>query len=333
MNFIQIVDRFRNSEQLSHEELDMLLAWLLTDEGKSQFQEELERRWSTFETNQPFAYTDLLAKVHRQLDGVQQGQPVRKTMPKYVRYSLEVAAAVLLAFGVSFLVQNKVNLSDYIGQKSNQEQVEVYNPRGLRTTVTLPDSSRVTLNADSKITYAYRLQGTTRAIKLEGEAFFEVAKDSLRPFVVEANSAKITVLGTTFNIRSYPEERSIETTLIEGSLVVSSGSQKNRLVPGQQVRIDKASQESSVSVVNTQNTIGWREGKLYFQSAPFNELATVLERTFNVNIRIDSHPLQQKKFTGKFENGENLEQILRVLKLSVGFTELYDKETNTIIIR
>lgn len=329
MNFIEIVDKVRNNEALSREELDLLLAWLLSDEGKHQFEEEIKKRWAVFETTQVMEYGKILRKIHQRIDALPSAQI--KPQRKWMRYLLDSAAVLLLAFVLSFFIKKETGLLPD-NRKIYDEQVEVYNPKGLRTTIILPDSSKVILNADSKISYAHRFVGANRAVKLEGEAYFEVVKDSLRPFIVEANTAKVIVHGTSFNVRSYPSDQFIETTLLEGSLTVDAGKEKNLLVPGKQVSINKASMESDVHAVNTQRTTGWIEGKIYFHSNTFLEIATILERTFNVNIKVGNQSLYSKKFTGKFENGENLEQILHVLKLSVSFNDVYDKETNTIII-
>ncbi len=328
MDFLKIVDKFRNNEPLREGELGLLLEWLLSDEGKRRFQEEIESRWYAFESNRQLDYTELLGKLHQRIGESRQKQTASKPIRRYIRYAVEAAAVLLLVFGITFFTKRDV----YVGGKVHQEQVEIYNPKGLRTVITLPDSSRVTLNADSRISYAYQLAGKDRAVKLEGEAFFEVEKDSLRPFIVTAGAAKMTVLGTSFNVRSYPESKYIETTLVEGSLRVSMGNEKSLLVPGEQVSINKKSKDLGVQSVNTQKITGWKEGKLYFQSVGFEEMAVTLERTFNTNIKIENRLLKEKKFTGKFENGENLEQILDILKLSVPFSEYYDKEKNLLLI-
>ncbi len=161
---------------------------------------------------------------------------------------------------------------------------------------------------------------------------FDVAKDSLRPFIVQAHDATMTVLGTTFNVRSYDDESYIETTLIEGALKVGVGKQESLLEPGRQISINKQSQKSSIQAVKAENAIGWIDGKLYFHTLPFLEIVNILERTYNVNINVENNTLKQKKFTGKFENGENIQQVLDVIKLSVHFTAAYDKRRNTIEI-
>jgi ferric-dicitrate binding protein FerR (iron transport regulator) len=332
MDLIQTIEKFRNNEKLSREEMEFLMAWLLLEDGENQFLEEIVNQWNVFETAQVFDSHQLWQKTRSRINSTHT-RTTRVMLPKAVRYTLEIAATIILALGLAIFMKNKAYIPPADDHKIRREQVEIYNPKGIRTTITLPDSSRVTLNSDSKIFYNRPFTDDTRMVTLEGEAFFEITKiASQHPFVVYVNTTKITALGTSFNVRSYTGEKYVETTLIEGSLKVDTGEKEKLLLPGRQISIDKSSHESNVSIVNTQNVIAWIEGKLYFHSLSFQEIAAILERTFKVNINVASNTLGQKKFTGKFENGENLEQIFRVMKLSVPFTAFYDKRANTILI-
>jgi ferric-dicitrate binding protein FerR (iron transport regulator) len=331
MDFIQTIKKIRNNEKLSHEEMELLRGWLLLEDGKNQFLEEIVNQWNVFETTQVVDPHQLWQKTRSRINSIHT-RTTRVMLPKIVRYTLEIAATIILAWGLAIFMKNKAH-TPADDHKIRREQVEIYNPKGIRTTITLPDSSRVTLNSDSRIFYNRPFTDDTKMVTLEGEAFFEITKTvSQHPFVVYVNAAKITALGTSFNVRSYTEEKYVETTLIEGSLKVDTGEKEKLLLPGRQISIDKTSHESNISIVNTQNVIAWIEGKLYFHSLSFQEIAAILERTFKVNINVASNTLGQKKFTGKFENGENLEQIFRVMKLSVPFTAFYNKRTNTILI-
>lgn len=333
MNYIDILHKVRIDSAVSKEELEALLTWVLSEEGKRSIEQDVLTDWNSFESSETYDYKSLLNILNQKIDRlpVQQSRPV--SVRKYIRYTVEAAAVILLVIGISIFLPRvlKNSYRQYV-ESLQPEKVEIYNPKGLRTTITLPDNTKVTLNADSKITYLKEFLPDERTIHLEGEAFFEVAKDPERPFVVHANEANMTVLGTSFNVRSYPENKYIETTLIEGSLRVGTRSGEHLLQPGKQSRIDRNSQQSRVQEINTDEVIGWMEGKFYFQLTPFYEITTDLERAFNVKIQVENVALRNKVFTGKFENGENLEQILEVLKLSANFYSVYIKETNTIII-
>lgn len=333
MNYIEILDKIKSDAPLSQQEMEGILAWLLSDEGRRSVERDVLADWNSFETTETYDYQTLLDKVNSRIGD---RQPARKARfpKKYIRYAVEAAAVVALVAGISyFAADRRVEPVPYTTGELAPEKVEIYNPKGLRTTVTLPDNTRVTLNADSRITYLKDFQPGRRAVELEGEAYFDVARDEARPFVVHANEAQLTVLGTSFNVRSYPESRFIETTLVEGSVRVGAGRREVVLKPGHQSSIDKASQENMVREVDVESATGWMEGRLYFRQTPFDEFAVILERTFNVNIVVENSLLLRKNFTGKFEHNEGIEQILEVLNLSVGSTTVYDKETNTVTIR
>jgi ferric-dicitrate binding protein FerR (iron transport regulator) len=220
-----------------------------------------------------------------------------------------------------------------IALQETPAKVEIYNPKGLRTTITLPDSSKVTLNGDTRIVYAYNFEKSAGTVKLEGEAFFEVHRDETRPFYVQANEATLTVLGTSFNVRAYPDNDRVDATLVEGSLKVNVGKTENLLKPGQQINIRELAITQKVHTVDISPVIAWIDGKLYMQSMSFSEIVVVLERAFNVNLYIQNEQLKYRKFTGIFDKGENLEQILQVIQSAVPFNVVYNKEENIFVVK
>lgn len=328
MDYISIVDKVWNHEKLRRDELEALLRWLYSEQGAAEFGRDVEGRWAVFADDRGFGYEQLLEKVNARIDMLETrpAQPKRVGRHRLVRYVAEAAAVIIFAFGLSVLIPGRdKSITD------TPEMVEVENPRGLRTTVTLPDGSEVTLNADSRIRYSREFAGDTRTVRLDGEAFFDVTRNG-KPFVVEASSAKVTVLGTSFNIRAYENEKLLTASLVEGSLKVDAGDCESILEPGKQVVLDKGSGRSSIEDMQAGRATGWMDGKLYFASMPFSEIANTLSRAFNVNISIGNPSLAEKTLTGRFENGENLEQILAVMRLSVAFRDRFDPENNTIII-
>ncbi|MDR0296111.1 MAG: DUF4974 domain-containing protein [Prevotellaceae bacterium] len=331
MNYIEILNKLKADSPLSNEELESLLAWVLSAEGKRSIEEDILKSWNSFESSETYDYKSLLHKLNQEIDSRQAKRIF--LYRKYIRYAMEAAAIIIFAVGISFFITD--NMKKKFHQQvlaQNPEMVEIYNPKGLRTTVILPDSSKVILNADSRISYLKNFMPDYRSVQLEGEALFEVTNDSSRPFVVQAYGVKMTVLGTSFNVRSYPESNYIATTLIEGSLRVETERNAYTLLPGNQSRIDKISQKNRIQEVNTENVTGWTDGKLHFQLTPFSEMVAILERAYSVNIHVKNSPLLQKNFTGKFEHGESLEQIMEVLNLSMSSVSTYNKETNTIVI-
>ena len=334
MKYLELLKKLRDDIPLKRDELEALLFWMQSKDGRRLVENELSNELNLFTTTESYDYQRLLAKLNQKIDSIQAERKTHPSFRRYLRYAVEAAAVIVLVAGISTYMRHYVEqrYSRYI-ETLTPERIEIYNPKGLITTITLPDRSTVTLNADSKISYLKEFLPNERSVYLEGEAFFEVTGDQIRPFVVHISATTLTVMGTSFNVRAYPEDASIQTTLVSGSLRVSSQSANHLLKPGDQSNVDKISLENSVKEIDVAEATGWMEGKLYFRQTRFADIVVALERTFSVNIRVDKPLLLLRNFTGQFEHGESLEQILEVLKLSASFTSTYHKDTNLIVIK
>lgn len=232
---------------------------------------------------------------------------------RLIRLARYAAAAVLIAGALcgSWVV------SGYRTERrlvAAAERVRIATPRGVKSEVRLPDGSLVRLNGGTSLTYP-ALFGDERRVEVDGEACFEVAHDASKPFVVVAGEVASTVLGTTFNVNAYSEDDCARITLAEGSLRVDGGpaSRSVRLRPGEQGVFDKRSGRLMLREVNVDRVLSWREDKLYFEAEPLGSIARRLERQFNVDITIDDERLRRIRFTGEFVDGENIDQIMRII--------------------
>ena len=173
-----------------------------------------------------------------------------------------------------------------INRVADEKLLSVTTPRGKDYHLTLSDGTQVWLNADSKLEFPKHFKGSQRKVKLQGEAYFEVAKDASKPFMVETEYFNTTVLGTTFNIKAYtPKDANI--VLIEGSVRVASGKQSLTLVPGQQASLNAKLSTLNVKEVDTYPYTQWREGFFYFEDQSLFEIMQELGRWYNVNIAFD----------------------------------------------
>lgn len=245
---------------------------------------------------------EILQQVNIRID------KARKT--KITLRIIGVAASLLIVFGFSNYFSYQQGY-----KQQNSQVIELSNPLGMRSSVTLPDGSKVTLNAGTHLSYPSVFTGKNREVSIRGEAFFEVAKDPERPFIVKAEDVKVQVFGTEFNVKAYEEERRIEVSLTEGKVGVKVEGLSNilHLNPGEQAYYDKSNRSLTSRTVNIMHYTSWREGKYYFNALPLSEIASQLERGFNVHIDIASAELENVVLTGDFIRGENLEQILRVM--------------------
>lgn len=253
----------------------------------------------------------ILTEVNRRIEAAS-----RRTL--WLRIATVAASIALLLAGTHFLSYRE-------GYRHvNSQQVRLSNPLGMQSSVVLSDGTRVVLNAGTTLAYPSAFVSGNREVEVCGEAFFEVAPDKKRPFIVTAEHVKIRVMGTKFNVKAYKEENAIEVTLTEGKVGVGLGktSEWIYLSPRQQVSFDKSLRRFSRKLVDPHYYTSWKEDKFYFESVTFQEIATRLERRFNVRIDISPDRLKQVVFTGDFVRGENLEQILRVMTTDrrVGYT-------------
>jgi ferric-dicitrate binding protein FerR (iron transport regulator) len=225
--------------------------------------------------------------------------------------------------------------------------------RGEKSTFIMEDGTRVTLNADSKLEYAANFPEKSREVYLTGEAFFDVHSDANKPFIIHTANMNVKVLGTAFNIKSYPDEASTEATLLRGSIEVtvpSNPSERILLKPSQKLVIHNAENHDStktrsVAVKNIYPALttmtyfqqrdtmimetSWLQNKLVFQDEDFESLAKRMERWYNISIRFSKTGSRQLRFTGILE-GETIAEALHALHMTENFN--YRIEDSTIVI-
>lgn len=188
-------------------------------------------------------------------------------------------------------------------------------PNGNRAMIQLPDGSKVYLNSGTKLSYPNKFPKKEREVKLDGEAYFEIAKDSNKPFIVRTERVNVRVLGTKFNLSCYTDENQVETVLLEGSVSFGANKSKERIIitPGQLVSYDKLSGEYQLRNVDPKGFVSWTEGKLTFKSTSLALIAKRLGRFFNVKMVLKDESLKDFTFTGVFYETESLEQLLFLL--------------------
>ena len=188
----------------------------------------------------------------------------------------------------------------------------VATPRGGEFRITLADGTQVWLNAESELSYPVAFAGGRREVELRGEAYFEVARDAARPFIVKTAAMDVRVLGTSFNVCAYPEEQA-QATLVEGSVAVDDGREERVLEPGEQLSRDV---DGTVAVrkVDTEAYGEWRNRRFVFEDDLLGTVLGKLERWYDVEFFIQQASLEELRFTGNLPKYENLEEVLRKLE-------------------
>jgi ferric-dicitrate binding protein FerR (iron transport regulator) len=226
------------------------------------------------------------------------------------------SAGVLASEGAAKIVKSKDGSIAYNGNGKSGEALlnTMVTPRGGEYQLTLPDGTRVWLNAASSITFPTAFKGRERRVSISGEVYFEVAKNPSQPFIVSTGTTAVTVLGTSFNINSYADENAIRTTLIEGSVKVTSiaGGQERTITPGQQSGIDPAG-GIRVGNVNTDEIIAWKNGLFQFNKTDIHTLMRQVSRWYNVDVRFEGAPAKDL-FSGTIPKNTTLSELLTVLK-------------------
>ncbi|GAA0538274.1 FecR family protein [Chitinophaga japonensis] len=251
----------------------------------------------------------------------------------YRRVLLAGAMAACLALGLIMVLHTRHRQEK---APAAAAQHQVYTKKGARSTLHLPDGTEVWLNAGSKVSYENNFAGGAREVTLEGEAFFDVAKDPDRPFIIHTDMIDIRVLGTALNVRAYADEKATETALIRGAVEITlHRSPEKRIVlrPDEKlvVRNDSPALTKPLPIMTlTQvhyleqdqepapmETL-WMKNKLVFDDEPLQQVALKLERWYDVKVIIADKALEQVEYSGVFEN-EDISQVLYALQLTGNF--------------
>ena len=247
-------------------------------------------------------------------------------------YFIKVAAMIVIVVAAAFFIIQSISNETHSDQLSASPLIEKVTPAGIKSSFNLPDGSRVLLNAESKLTFPISFDDTARFVELQGEAFFQVARDPSRPFMVKSGHTLTTALGTSFNISAYPYEEKVNIALSTGKVKVDVLETNNNfeevlLVPGEFISLD-GENILNRGVFNIDTTIGWKDGLLVFNQSGFNTVIRKLERWYGVKFIYEKEPTWV--FDGKFRN-ENLENILEVLSHSEKFDYSINHKTVNLI--
>jgi ferric-dicitrate binding protein FerR (iron transport regulator) len=225
-----------------------------------------------------------------------------------------VAAVLVLGAGISFLLYRFDGANAWIEKTAP--------PTG-QTRFSLPDGSGIWLNRGSTLRYSDQFGQSTREVWLEGEGFFEIAKDQSKPFLVHTRQTVTRVTGTSFNVRSYPDEEKVSVTVLSGQVIFAPDTdappEKVYLNPGNEGVFDGATNAVQKNTRSDPNRIAWKTQKLVFTDQPLAEILPVLESYFGKNIGVDSPALLQCRFRGTFTEA-TLDEVLRVMTFSMNIT-------------
>ena len=352
--------------QCSLYEIETLKKWMNEQPENLQYFEQMKKVWDSIElkNNPDNIDTERSWTNFNKILADKEQKPIALQNHEKSNLSilLRIAAVVLISFGLSWFA-----FYTYYGNaiKNPDGMLELTVPRGSKSVLKLADGTTIWLNSETTIRYPDKFSNKQRDVYIEGEAFFKVAKNKKWPFKVHTSDLDIIVLGTSFNVKSYPDEGIIETTLEEGSILIEKTAKSGKkqyisMKPNQRVTLVKSESKlflnekqqgskknESEKIVqkkekkqkerfyldentDTQLYVAWKNNQLIFKNERFESLAVKLERWYNVKIIIKNEKLKNYRFTGIFEN-ETIEQAIAALQLTTKFDYQFDK--NRIIIK
>lgn len=227
------------------------------------------------------------------------------------------------------LKENGINISNNTKQltytKSKQtkntfklEYNTIIVPKGGEYKLVLSDGTKIWMNSHSKLKYPVAFGHKQRRVFLEGEAFFDVAKDSLSPFIVSVNNFDVKVLGTSFNVSAYNRDETIKTTLVEGKVNIKDKIWKNTslLLPNDQFIFNKANGENKKIKVNTNLYTSWKDGRFVFEQERLDEIMLRLSRWYDIEVFFLGEEKKSLTFTGDITRYESIVEILELIELT-----------------
>lgn len=235
---------------------------------------------------------------------------------------VRVAAAVILILGFSYLFYqyqstplNDLNLQTMVRTEDTKQMLE------------LPDGSIVWLNRNSELLFPEAFDGSTRTLYLKGEAFFEVAHDKNKPFIVHSGSSKTKVLGTSFNLRAYGKEDEVKLTVVTGKVAFTLADDKEGVIvtPGDAAVLRNKSKMISELKNEDVNFLSWKTGELLFDDCPLDQLIYSVERHYNIKVKVEHQETLTCRFTGNFQD-TSIEDVMKVITRATGTTYQMDRD-------
>jgi len=275
-------------------EENALLADLVSNEDGGAFDTYCREIWNTRTAEIP---ADVKERIRgRLLAGI-------KEQERQSRRNGRRMAAFLKAAAVAAGLAVAVIAGRHLIQAPAPETFTMAAERGQKSSLTLPDGSRVWLNSASSISYTSDYNSKERNVTLQGEAFFEVAKNPGIPFIVHSQDMSVEALGTKFNIRAYVEDPCMVATLVEGKVKATVGKKSETLMPEQEVRYDKTTGEMTKTLVpDDEHMVPWLRNELLFTDSSLAEIAVILERMYNVTVIFDDAETRKYTYTGLVRN-------------------------------
>lgn len=327
--YTELLDRFMRGETSADEDAK-LLAWFRDSSSHESLYYYYRNRWE--EAKRHKLPIEIQERMFRRICGsmpearnVGTFQSLSHRTGWWLRWGLSAAAVIMFCVGLATMGYYYYRISEF-----GRQVYVVEADRGQRSSVVLPDGTKVWLNSRTQVSYQGNYGQKERIVNLSGEAYFEVAKDPDRHFVVKVDGLEVEALGTAFNVKAYEEDDEIIASLREGRVRTSVGGHVDILDSGQSLSYSKVSGKVELEDDDVEYHLKWRENELAFRGETLEEIADMLDRLYNVNIEFDSENIKRYRFSGVIKNN-SLDNVFELISLTAPIE--YTKANDTIRLR
>jgi len=316
--YLTLIGKYLSGD-ISQAESSRLMEWVHRADSNQEFFDEMVQLWGIsseyeaprIDVDTSRAWLDLDAKISEQeTDASENGAKVRRLGSGRYRL-LRYAAAILLLLAAGYW-----SFEQMWSTEQAATMVSLSTGAAEEKVVTLPDSSVVVLNERSSIAYATDF--TEREVTLTGEAFFEVARDTLRPFIISLDKGSVRVLGTSFSVKAYAKDHKIETAVNTGKVAFVEPDHRAKSIliqPNEKLSYSKKDKAIHKETVDLTQNLAWMENKIVFQASSLEEIARELERYFDITITFENQALKRCSMTGTFDKN-SYQDILNTLAMT-----------------
>ncbi|MDR2086826.1 MAG: FecR domain-containing protein [Dysgonamonadaceae bacterium] len=299
------------------DEIDAVKTYVASAPENRAYFQEMKNLWET--THPAFDPESIdVAKAYNKVAAKANLSTRREKRAWYIplkKYAAAAAIAIPLTVMSVFYINHRAPKPVETAEVNYQK---VMSPNNARSEIELSDGTKVALNVGSSLEYPRSFSGTHRTVNLEGEAYFQVKKDSSKPFIVHTKQMDIEVLGTKFNVNAYPDLSEIRTTLEEGKVKVTifdnDKTHARFLTPNEEISLNLGTGDIVKKQVNAQDASGWLTGKIVFTSTPLSDVLTLIGRRYNVPIDFQLTEMEKKRLTVRFDEQESVENIFKALE-------------------
>ena len=311
----------------SPEDAKYVAEWFATEEGSDYLEAAMTRDSRLIKNEFADLYVDHDIPSKKILEQIRKNIRIKKLK----RVCFRVAAVlipVVLIVGLYMQLNSKVDLF------GTSEYEEVVVDKGERIQIMFQDGTKVYINSDSKLRYPKKFALNTREVFLEGEAYFVVAKNKNRPFIVNLSGPAIHVLGTSFNVQDYPENKDIVVCLDEGNINLTLPTEKKYPVkPGERLVYNKDNQQCTISKMNDMRRLSmWKQNVIVFKDTPLSEVIKILNRWYNVEFKVEDENVLKYVYTLTSDN-TLLEKVLMDLEKIAPVKFEYNEDKKEVIVK